>query len=334
MTLYGLLSYTEESMKKHFYTYIFILLFFQTVSAKDYPFGIFITGLYNFDYIEQTFCADYWLWSLYDGEETDFQNSIDPVNDISFTSSIYSSQQLDTGQYWMQQKIQAQYQYKWDLRKFPFEVAELKIEIEDYRDISEVNFIADTVNSGVSNLITIDGWDITSFKIGNSVIEYNTNFGNSSATSESNDYSRIIACIGITRSNSWITFFKLTAGVYISILISFLPFFMKPNTDSRLSLPSAGLFAVVSNKYVVESIVPSSTSLTLLDSIHFLAMLCILLIFIVLIQTDGMRSSEEKQLIDISFRIDRIFALILATVFCIINCVLLCIFFSKAVVRV
>lgn len=312
-------------MKKHFYAYILILLFFQTVSAKDYPFGIFITGLYNFDYIEQTFCADYWLWSLYDGEETDFQNSIDPVNDISFTSSIYSSQQLDTGQYWMQQKIQAQYQYKWDLRKFPFEVAELKIEIEDYRDISEVNFIADTVNSGVSNLITIDGWDITSFKIGNSVIEYNTNFGNSSATSESNDYSRIIACIGITRSNSWITFFKLTAGVYISILISFLPFFMKPNTDSRLSLPSAGLFAVVSNKYVVESIVPSSTSLTLLDSIHFLAMLCILLIFIVLIQTDGMRSSEEKQLIDISFRIDRIFALILATVFCIINCVLLCI---------
>lgn len=312
-------------MKKHFYAYILILLFFQTVSAKDYPFGIFITGLYNFDYIEQTFCADYWLWSLYDGEETDFQNSIDPVNDISFTSSIYSSQQLDTGQYWMQQKIQAQYQYKWDLRKFPFEVAELKIEIEDYRDISEVNFIADTVNSGVSNLITIDGWDITSFKIGNSVIEYNTNFGNSSATSESNEYSRIIACIGITRSNSWITFFKLTAGVYISILISFLPFFMKPNTDSRLSLPSAGLFAVVSNKYVVESIVPSSTSLTLLDSIHFLAMLCILLIFIVLIQTDGMRSSEEKQLIDISFRIDRIFALILATVFCIINCVLLCI---------
>lgn len=312
-------------MKKHFYAYILILLFFQTLSAKDYPFGIFITGLYNFDYIEQTFCADYWLWSLYDGEETDFQNSIDPVNDISFTSSIYSSQQLDTGQYWMQQKIQAQYQYKWDLRKFPFEVAELKIEIEDYRDISEINFIADTVNSGVSNLITIDGWDITSFKIGNSVIEYNTNFGNSSATSESNDYSRIIACIGITRSNSWITFFKLTAGVYISILISFLPFFMKPNTDSRLSLPSAGLFAVVSNKYVVESIVPSSTSLTLLDSIHFLAMLCILLIFIVLIQTDGMRSSEEKQLIDISFRIDRIFALILATVFCIINCVLLCI---------
>lgn len=312
-------------MKKRFYTYIFILLFFQALSAKDYPFGIFITGLYNFDYIEQTFCADYWLWSLYDGEETDFQNSIDPVNDISFTSSIYSSQQLDTGQYWMQQKIQAQYQYKWDLRKFPFEVAELKIEIEDYRDISEVNFIADTVNSGVSNLITIDGWDITSFKIGNSVIEYNTNFGNSSATSESNEYSRIIACIGITRSNSWITFFKLTAGVYISILISFLPFFMKPNTDSRLSLPSAGLFAVVSNKYVVESIVPSSTSLTLLDSIHFLAMLCILLIFIVLIQTDGMRSSEEKQLIDISFRIDRIFALILATVFCIINCVLLCI---------
>lgn len=321
----GFFLHTGESMKKHFYAYILILLFFQTLSAKDYPFGIFITGLYNFDYIEQTFCADYWLWSLYDGEETDFQNSIDPVNDISFTSSIYSSQQLDTGQYWMQQKIQAQYQYKWDLRKFPFEVAELKIEIEDYRDISEINFIADTVNSGVSNLITIDGWDITSFKIGNSVIEYNTNFGNSSATSESNDYSRIIACIGITRSNSWITFFKLTAGVYISILISFLPFFMKPNTDSRLSLPSAGLFAVVSNKYVVESIVPSSTSLTLLDSIHFLAMLCILLIFIVLIQTDGMRSSEEKQLIDISFRIDRIFALILATVFCIINCVLLCI---------
>lgn len=308
-------------MKKRFYTYILFLLFFQVLSARDYPFGIYITGLYNFNYIEQTFCADYWLWSLYDGEETDFQNSIDPVNDISFTSSIYSSQQLASGQYWMQQKIQAQYQYKWDLRKFPFETAKLKIEIEDYRDISEVNFVADTINSGVSNLIAIDGWDITSFEISESVVEYGTNFGNSLAASESNEYSRITAYVGITRSNSWITFFKLTAGVYISILISFLPFFMKPNTDSRLSLPSAGLFAVVSNKYVVESIVPSSTSLTLLDSIHSVAMICILLIFVVLIQTDGMRTSEEKRLIDISFRIDHIFALIIATLFCTINLV-------------
>ena len=62
----------------------------------------------------------------------------------------------------MQQKVQAVYQYKWDMRKFPFDTAILKIELEDYRDANEITFIADRENSGVSNLINVDGWEIIS----------------------------------------------------------------------------------------------------------------------------------------------------------------------------
>ena len=304
---------------KHACFIITALLTAPFLSAREYPLGIYITGLHNFDYVGQTFCADYWLWSLYDGEETDFNGYLDPVNDISFSSNIYSSEQLENGKHWMQQKIQAVYQYKWNMRKFPFDSATLKIEIEDFRDTGEVVFVADKKNSGVSNIIEVDGWDITDFEIKDSVVEYGTNFGNSLAGSEGSEYSRICAEVNIKRSNPWVTFFKLTAGVYISILISVLPFFMKPNTDSRLSLPSAGLFAVVSNKYVVESTVPSSTSLTLLDSIHSAAMICILMIFVVVIQTDGMRSTEEQKLIAKSFRIDHVFALTFAVLFTAVN---------------
>lgn len=308
--------------------YVFLFLLFSagflsaSVFARDYPLGMYITSLYNFNYVDQTFCTDYWIWTLYDGEETDFDGCLDPVNDISFTSGIYSSEKIGNGKIWMQQKIQAVYQYKWDMRKFPFDTAILKIELEDYRDANEITFIADKENSGVSNLINVDGWEIISFNIEDNIVEYGTTFGNPLVKAESDDYSRVTAKVGIRRTNPWITFFKLTAGVYISILISFLPFFMKPNTDSRLSLPSAGLFAIVSNKYVVESTVPSSTSLTLLDSIHSTAMFCILLIFFVLIQTDGMRSTEEKNMIAKSFRIDHLFALIFAVVFVVINVML------------
>ena len=308
---------------KHFLSAaVLIFLFLFPLHSREYPLGIYITGLYNFDYVGQSFSTDFWLWSVYAGDETQFDGCIDPVNDLSFLRDIYSSEQIQDGRFWMQQKIQAVYQHKWEMRNFPFDTAELALELEDFRDADEITFRADRKNSGISNRIPIDGWEIVSFGLEDKTITYDTNFGNE-LVEHGGEYSRVCAKVKMRRSNPWITFFKLTSGVYISILISFLPFFMKPNTDSRLSLPSAGLFAVVSNKYVVESSVPSSTSLTLLDSIHSLAMICILLIFFILIQTDGMRASSEKRLLAKSFRIDRLSALIIALVFIVLNAVML-----------
>jgi hypothetical protein len=48
--------------------------------------------------------------------------------------------------------------------------------------------------------------------------------------------------------------------------------------DSRFSLSVGALFAVIGNKYIIDSSLPESTSFTLVDTLHGLTLFCILVI--------------------------------------------------------
>jgi len=45
--------------------------------------------------------------------------------------------------------------------------------------------------------------------------------------------------------------------------------------DSRFSLSVGALFAVIGNKYVIDSSLPESTTFTLVDTLHCLTLFCI-----------------------------------------------------------
>ncbi|MBQ7158678.1 MAG: hypothetical protein IJS09_04525 [Treponema sp.] len=288
--------------------------------AKEYTFGLYITDLYNFDQVAETFQADVWLWSNYFGDEVDFNGTLDFINSIDEREKNYSSvHDAVLNRNYMQQKCTGTFRCEWDLRRFPFDENTLVIQIEDYRPIDDVRFVPDYHNSKISDAILLDEWELSSLYMYTQAVTYDSNFGDLSSQSDRGIYSRIIASVSIARKTPWITFFKLTFGVYIAFVLSVVSLAIRPETDSRLSLPCAALFAVVSNKYVVESVVPSSISLTILDSIHIVTMVCILLICMVIIQTDGMRRSCDQNKIRRSFMIDRIFVSVMTVVYVAFN---------------
>lgn len=62
--------------------------------------------------------------------------------------------------------------------------------------------------------------------------------------------------------------------MYISFLLSFLCFFIhNDNIESRFSLSVGSLFAVIGNKYIIDSTLPESTSYTLVDSLHVITLI-------------------------------------------------------------
>jgi hypothetical protein len=68
-------------------------------------------------------------------------------------------------------------------------------------------------------------------------------------------------------------------GMYIAFLIAYVCFYIHADgMDSRFSLSVGSLFAVIGNKYIVDSALPESTSFTLVDTLHGLTLFCILLI--------------------------------------------------------
>ena len=67
--------------------------------------------------------------------------------------------------------------------------------------------------------------------------------------------------------------------MYIAFLIAYVCFYIHADgMDSRFSLSVGSLFAVIGNKYIVDSSLPESTSFTLVDTLHGLTLFCIFII--------------------------------------------------------
>jgi hypothetical protein len=71
-------------------------------------------------------------------------------------------------------------------------------------------------------------------------------------------------------------FWKMFIGMYVSFLIAYICFYIHAdNIDSRFGLSVGALFAAVGNKYIVDSSLPDSTTLTLVDTLHGITLLFI-----------------------------------------------------------
>jgi L-asparagine transporter-like permease len=64
--------------------------------------------------------------------------------------------------------------------------------------------------------------------------------------------------------------------MYIAFLIAYICFYIHTDgIDSRFGLSVGSLFAVIGNKYIIDSALPESTSFTLVDTLHGLTLFCI-----------------------------------------------------------
>jgi len=65
----------------------------------------------------------------------------------------------------------------------------------------------------------------------------------------------------------------------LAFLISYVCFYIHADSmDSRFGLSVGSLFAVVGNKYIVDSSLPDSATFTLVDTLHSITLLFILLV--------------------------------------------------------
>ena len=67
--------------------------------------------------------------------------------------------------------------------------------------------------------------------------------------------------------------------MYIAFLIAYVCFYIHADgIDSRFGLSVGALFAVIGNKYIIDSSLPESTSFTLVDTLHGITLFFILVI--------------------------------------------------------
>ncbi|MES2558566.1 MAG: hypothetical protein V4590_02420 [Bacteroidota bacterium] len=236
--------------------------------------GLYINSVHNIDFKDKEYTISMWVWFKYRNADFDFSRYLEVPMAKEVDKSYYNVDTLDDGRIYMLMKLQCVMKDNWKIQNFPFDHQKLRFSIENSQyDSDSLVFVEDTVGEHYSKWTT-SGWKINpdSFRISTGTKTYQTGFGDPELDKPETDFSVFRMQIVMDRE-PWSLFLKLFLGMYVSFLLSYLCFFINPdNVDSRFSLSVGSLFAVIGNKYIVDSALPESTSFTLVDSLHGLTM--------------------------------------------------------------
>lgn len=262
----------------------FLLFYVSFLPAQTRPdtvkIGAFINDIYDINLNDKSFSIQFWVWFNYGKSELKPLETLEIPNAKEVDYSLDFTEEKN-GISWAGKKVRAIVKKDWDIRRFPFDEQQMTVEFEESdKDIGTMVYVADSANTKLDPKLTLSNWNIERFEISTGSHKYQTTYGDPSL-SEGSEYPHASITVFIKRK-SWGLFFSLFTGLYVAFFISSLVFFLDPvDVDPRFGLSVGGLFAAVGNKYIVDSILPQSTTFTLVDKLHILTyvflLLCIVL---------------------------------------------------------
>jgi len=233
---------------------------------------MYITSIHDIDFKQKEYAITFWLWLKYKNKDFDFMQNLEVPQAKSVTRSFATIDTSDN-QVYLLMKMQCLMKDSWRIRNFPFDKQKLRLSIENSQfDSKSLVFVPDTVGKNYDPRFTLSGWSINSCNISIGVKKYETTFGDPSLTVPHSEYSSYKAIINISRDAGGL-FWKMFLGMYIAFLIAYICFYIHSDgMDSRFGLSVGALFAVIGNKYIIDSSLPESTSFTLVDTLHGLTL--------------------------------------------------------------
>jgi hypothetical protein len=231
--------------------------------------GAYIISIHDIDFHNKEYTTRFWLWMLYkDNQKFDFPTQIDIPNAKDITKPEVISDTLDN-RIWQLLKMKCVMKENWKVTDFPFDKQHLVVHVENsIYDRNSLVFVPDELGSTYDRELTLDGWRIADFRVTTHTSEYTTVFGDPSTDMLHSEYASFNIEIDIER-DAWGLFMKIFIGMYIAFMIAVLSFTTQPSElEPRFGLPVGGLFAAVGNKYIIDSLLPESSTFSLVDSLH------------------------------------------------------------------
>jgi hypothetical protein len=265
--------------------------------------GVYIISLYDLDFPANELNVDFYVWYNSKNDSLRLLETFELINAKDFTKMGETSERIGEIVY-ESMRCKAKIKKEWDVRDFPFDKQMVEIIIEDIdKDNTELIFIPDTAASMIDEGVHLEGWEIRDYTI--KVIDhtYKTTYGHPSLKpGDYSTYSRVVVYFNITRAGGGL-FFKLFIGLFISVLIALVTFFINPtDLDPRFGLSVGAIFAAIASQYVITSTLPVSQQLTLVDLLHDISFVYIFLcILISVISLYLMKNNRGK----ISVKLDK-----------------------------
>ncbi len=277
--------------------------------------GIYVISIHDIDFKQNEYKVDFWLWLRYSNPEFDFTHNLDIPQAKSFEKSFYNADTID-GNIYLIMKLQCTMMNSWKIKNFPFDRQKLRLSIENSQyESKSLIFVTDTIGKHFDPRFTLHGWTIDSFSISTGTKIYESNFGDTTNIPRT-EYSNFKVKIEIKRDAIGL-FWKMFLGMYVALLISYVCFYIHADSiESRFGLSVGALFAVIGNKYIIDSSLPESISFTLVDTLHGIT-----LVFILAVITSTTYSLKilKKGKTKEASRFDMIAAQVLMIIYLILN---------------
>jgi hypothetical protein len=304
---------------------LFILSFFLFASLKSFAagenpdtvkVGVYVTSIHDIDFKQKEYALNLWLWLKYKNKDFDFLQNLE-VPQAKSVEKSFSTIDTSDGRVYMLMKLQCVMKDSWRIGNFPFDHQTLRFSIENSQfDKKSLVFVADTVGEHFDPRFALRGWSIDSCIMSTGSKIYETGFGDESLAKPRTEYSTFRTRMVITRDATGL-FWKMFLGMYIAFLIAYVCFYIHSDgMDSRFGLSVGSLFAVIGNKYIIDSALPESTSFTLVDTLHGLTLFSI---FAIITATAYSLLLVKKNQIQKAKRFDMMAAQILLLIYVLAN---------------
>lgn len=240
----------------------------QVVKPDTVKAGIYIISIHDIDFKQKEYTVTFWLWLKYKNKDFDFANNLE-VPMAKNVSRSFLTVDSSGDRIFMTMRLQCVMKDSWKIGNFPFDRQKLRLSIENSQyDSRYLVFAADTVGQHFDPRFTLRGWTIDSCVIVTGTKVYETAFGDETLSKPHTEYSNFKVRLDVKRDAGGL-FWKMFLGMYIAFLIAYVCFYIHiDGIDSRFGLSVGALFAVIGNKYIIDSSLPESSSFTLVDLLH------------------------------------------------------------------
>ncbi len=271
--------------------------------ADTVKIGAYIFSVYDLDFPNNKINVDFYLWYNAPKDSMALLENLEVIN-ATETDKSYEMNERRGDAFFHSVRINTKIKQEWNVTDFPFDEQVIEIKIEDFdKDNTKMIFIADSIASKIDKDVHVDGWVLKNFGIKIDDHLYETNYGDPDIPlNEYSSFSRATLYFTIEREGKGL-FFKLFVGLFISVLISLLTFFINPlDLDPRFGLSVGAIFAAIASQYVITSTLPQNERLTLVDILHDISFIYIFLCILVsTISLHFMKTNREVQ----SHKLDR-----------------------------
>ncbi len=278
--------------------------------------GIYITSIHDIDFKQKEYTVNLWLWLKYKNKDFDFVQNLE-IPQAKTVSKSFSTLDTTGNRIYLLMKLQCVMKDSWKINSFPFDRQKLRLSIENSQyDASSLVFAPDTLGKHYDPRFTVNGWTIDSFNVSTKIKTYETGFGDDELAKPHAEYSQFRVKIGLVREAMGL-FWKMFIGMYVAFLIAYACFFIHTDSiEARFGLSVGALFAVIGNKYVIDSALPESSSFTLVDTLHGITLIFIFAVIACTIYSLKLLKTQE---IKRANRFDRVASIVLLALYLILN---------------